>query len=757
MSTPPDAPRTLLGALSQMFDRAKTSLDFSQMELRKGARLPSIEVLNPDPAPNGPSNGPLKSFPLAGDRYLLGRSSRCDIVVANSLVSQEHLSLNRSRRQAKAKHQTFEVRDEGSTNGVFWKKKRYKSLELRHNDVISLGPPELANTVQLRYVDPPPLWQVLLRYGAIGTGSLTLLALILIGVEWTKFSVKLLGNVRGPIVAYAGDGTPLQTLRSKTHAELPDLKDFSPYLPKALVASEDSRFYWHLGIDPVRVLSALAINLKSGSIQEGASTVTQQIARSLYPEYVGKDDSNGRKIREMIVALKLEMFYSKDFLLKTYLNRVYLGVGYGFEDTAQRYFRKSARELSLSEAATLVGMLPAPNRFNPCDDRETSVGLRNRVIKRMAAAGVVSPTEANEALRSAINIDPQVCQDKSAILSPYFYSRILDEMETILGQDAVQQGNFIVETSLDLKLQQEAEKSLKASIRGNGSTYNYDQGAVITLDAKSGSVLALVGGYDYQESQFNRATQAMRQPGSTFKVFAYAAALEKGISPDTPVSCAPLDWEGQSYAGCVNASGAINLYNAVAQSENPVALRVAQDVGLDGVIAMAQKLGVKSELRSTPGLILGQSEVTPLEMAGAYSVFANGGRRNQPHALNRIFDSNTCTNPDDRTTCRVVYDYAKDAIGRNEQAISPEIASTMTRLLQGPINSGTARSAYIGQGEAGKTGTTNDGIDLWFVGYIPNRALVTSVWLGNDNNDPTSGSSALAAELWGNYMGAVTR
>lgn len=745
MATPPDAPRTLLGALSQMFDRAKTSLDISQMELRKGARLPSIVVTNPD--------RPSQTYPLAGDRYLLGRSSRCEIIVPNSLVSQEHLSFNRSRRRGT----DFEVRDEGSTNGLFWKKKRYNSLELRHNDVISLGPPELANTVQLRYVDPPALWQVLLRFGGIAVGSVTLLALLIVGFEWTKFSVKLLGNVRGPIVAYAGDGTPLQTLRSKTHVELPELKDFSPYLPKALVASEDSRFYWHLGIDPVRVLSALAINVRSGSIQEGASTVTQQIARSLYPEYVGTDESNGRKIREMIVALKLEMFYSKDFLLKTYLNRVYLGVGYGFEDTAQRYFRKSARELTLSESATLVGMLPAPNRFNPCDDRQTSVGLRNRVIKRMVALGTVTPQEANEALRSAINIDPQVCQDKSAILSPYFHSRILDEMEQILGRDAVNQGNFIVETSLDLKLQREAEKSLKASIRGNGADFNYDQGAIVTLDAKSGSVLALVGGYDYQESQFNRASQALRQPGSTFKVFAYAAALEKGISPETTFSCAPLNWDGQSYAGCVQGGGSINLYSAVALSENPVALRVAQEVGLDTVIKMAQRLGVTSELRSTPGLVLGQSEVTPLEMTGAYSVFANGGRHNQPHAVNRIYDSNQCANPEDRSSCRLVYDYAKEAIGRDEQVISPDVANTMTRLLQGPINGGTARAAYIGMGEAGKTGTTNDGVDLWFVGYIPSRALVTGVWLGNDNNDPSSGSSALAAELWGNYMGAAVR
>ncbi|RMG11626.1 MAG: penicillin-binding protein, partial [Cyanobacteria bacterium J055] len=285
---------------------------------------------------------------------------------------------------------------------------------------------------------------------------------------------------------------------------------------------------------------------------------------------------------------------------------------------------------------------------------------------------------------------------------------------------------------------------------------NFSQGAIVTLDSSSGEILAMTGGVSYADSQFNRVTQALRQPGSTFKVFAYAAAIEQGIPPGTPFSCEPLTWRGQSYSGCERTSGSATMYQGLAQSENSIALRVAQEVGIDRVVQMARKLGIKSELNPVPGLVLGQSEVTPLELTGAYAVLANGGIYNPPHAIRRVLDSSDCQNPNDFSTCRVIYDYQQDS-GGNRQVINPDVAYTMTELLRGVIQGGTGSGAALGLDEAGKTGTTNDGVDLWFVGYVPSRAIVSGVWLGNDDNTPTYGSSAQAAQIWKNYMGQAVR
>jgi peptidoglycan glycosyltransferase len=262
----------------------------------------------------------------------------------------------------------------------------------------------------------------------------------------------------------------------------------------------------------------------------------------------------------------------------------------------------------------------------------------------------------------------------------------------------------------------------------------------------------MVGGYDYQESQFNRASQALRQPGSTFKVFAYAAALEQGISPYTTYSCEPFYWEGYS-GGCERSGGAIDFYTALAQSENGVALRVAQSVGLDRMIQLAQNMGIQSDLEPIPGLVLGEKEVTVLELTGAFAVFANGGTFYQPHAIDRIYDSNQCPDPAQRKTCQHLYDYSELA-GAGRRVLSPETAQTMTQILQSVVASGTGASAAI-PGAAGKTGTSNDAVDSWFVGYLPDRQWVTGVWLGNDDNSPTSGGSGLAAKVWGNYMRQV--
>ena len=760
-SQPPHKPQTLLGQVTQAVKTIQAQVNFQALALKPNAKVPELWVQDA-------GADKAQVYPLLGDRYLLGRSSKsCDIVVRNPVVSQIHLSLSRDSSQLRS---PFVIKDENSTNGIYRGKRRVTALELRHGDILTLGPPELTASVRLQYVDPPPRYVQATNWCAYGIGGVTALMALGIGIEWLKFSVwPLPTSSQGPVIVYSRDGqTPLRQPRSTAHVDMKRLSDFPPYLPDAVVASEDSRFYWHFGVDPLGILRAVVVNVRGGGFREGASTVTQQVARSLFLDYVGPQDSLGRKLREAVVALKLETFYSKDFLLLTYLNRIYLGVDtYGFEDASRYYFDKSAKDLTLSEAATLVAILPAPNSFNFCGDvpsRQRAITYRNRVINRMLAQGKIKVEEANRARRSPIVVSRKLCEEQASTIAPYFYSYVFQELENILGEQLAREGNFIIQTQLDPQMQAQAEAALRNSVNNAGSSYGFSQGAVVTLDFSTGAVLALTGGTDYKISQFNRATQAHRQPGSTFKIFTYTAAIEQGISPGKFYSCAPLTWRGQRYRGCERSSGSVDMYTGIALSENAIALRVAQDVGLDKVVRMARLLGVKSPLNPVPGLVIGQSETTVLEMTGAFGAIANGGVWNRPHLISRILDSSDCRDSpqgdssasrNDLTSCRVIYsfDQSNDA---NARVLRPEVADAMNTMLRGVVKRGTGKSASIGLGEAGKTGTTNNNVDLWFIGYIPSRQLATGVWLGNDNNSPTSGSSAQAARLWGKYMRQVT-
>ncbi|HEY9892766.1 MAG TPA: PBP1A family penicillin-binding protein [Candidatus Sericytochromatia bacterium] len=745
----PQPPKTIIGQLTQAVQTIHAKVNFQALALKPNARVPELWVQDA-----GADKAEI--YPLLGDRYLLGRSSKsCDIVVRNPVVSQVHLALERYGR----KGTNFIIKDENSTNGIYRGKRRLESLILRHGDVLTIGPPELAAAVRLQYHNPPPWYIKAARYILYGIGGLIALIVLIIALESLKVPVRPLPlGVQGPVVVYSREQTPLRQPRTTAHRELNRLSDFSPYLPQAVIASEDSRFYWHFGVDPYGIARALVTNIISGKISQGASTLTQQVARSLFPQYVGREDSSGRKLREAVVAMKLETFYSKNEILKTYLNRVYLGIeAYGFEDAAQFYFDKSARNLSISEAATLVAILPAPNRYNPIQDYKTASQLRDRVISRMRSLGMISDQQANEARRSRIEVSPKAREFLSSTKAPYFYSYVFDELRALLGDDLAQEGNFIVETALNLKAQAQADAAVRNSVYTQGASLGYSQGALVTLDSSSGEIVALVGGVDYKQSQFNRATQGLLQPGSTFKIFPYTAAIEKGIPPSQAYSCAPLTWQNQSFRGCERAgSGSVSMYTGIALSENAIALRVAREVGLDSVVQMAKRLGVTSKLDPVPGLVLGQSEVSPLQMTGAFGALANRGVFNRPHAIKRILDSSTCKDLKNLQTCRVIYSDKTDN-GMNRPVLSGAVADTMTEMLQGVVQGGTGRAAALGLGEAGKTGTTNDNKDLWFVGYIPSRQLVTGIWLGNDKPAATSGSSGQAAQLWSAYMRQVVQ
>ncbi|HBB34241.1 MAG TPA: penicillin-binding protein [Cyanobacteria bacterium UBA8803] len=741
---PPQQPKTLIGQLTQAVQTIQAKVNFKALALKPNAKVPELWVQDAD-APKA------DVYPLLGDRYLLGRSSKsCDIVVRNPVVSQIHLSLERYGRSQR----TFLIKDENSTNGIYRGKRRLSSLVLRHGDVLTIGPPELAASVRLQYVDPPPWYILAIRYSLYGVGSLVGLMVLVVFIESLKVPLPPLPTgVHGPSVIYSEEQVPLRQPRTTAHRELRALSEFSPYLPKAVIASEDSRYYWHFGVDPYGIARALVRNIKGGGIKEGASTLTQQVARSLFPEYVGRENTAGRKLREAVVALKLETFYSKDEILKTYLNKIYLGIeAYGFEDASQFYFDKPAKDLTLSEAATLVAILPAPNSYNPIQDYDTALQLRNRVITRMRAMGMIKDEEAARARRSRIEVSPKAREFLSSTKAPYFYSYVFSELRDLLGEDLAQEGNFIVETSLDLDTQAKAETALRNFVSTNGSSFRFSQGALVTLDTRTGAIRALVGGVDYQQSQFNRATQALRQPGSTFKLFDYTAALVQGISPGKTYSCAP------PVAGirpCERSGGSIDMYTALALSENAVAIRVAQDAGLNNVVEVARRLGIRSKLNPVPRLAIGQSEVNVLEITGSYAAIANRGVWNRPHGIKRILDSGDCTEPNNLQTCRVIYSFDENG-ERGFQAVSPGVADTMTTMLRRVVQGGTGSSASLGLGEeAGKTGTTDRNVDLWFIGFIPSRNLVTGIWLGNDDNSPTRGSSAQAAQLWSNYMRQV--
>ncbi|MGY6530716.1 MAG: transglycosylase domain-containing protein [Cyanobacterium sp.] len=715
---------------------------FNLPNIKQGAIVPKIKLKNG-------SNGKTHEYPLLGERYIIGRNKNsCDIILRNPIISQIHCAVEKDKQTNR-----FKIKDLQSTNGIYSGNKRYQSVTLRHNDVVTLGPPELEDVIELYFDKPPSKLALILRYGLfIITGFLMILCAIVV-VAWSQYTVYPMpqGNT-GATVVYGEDGvTPLAPRISSPHRELDNLRDFSLSLRQALIASEDTRYYWHFGVDPLGVLRAILINKGDSGIRQGASTLTQQLARSLYPE-VGRENNLARKVREMIVATKLEAVYSKDEIMRAYLNRVYLGINlYGFEDAARFYFGKSARDVSVAEAAALVAILPAPNAYNPVQDYDTALGLRNRIINRMVSLRMITEDEASSARRSRIEITPEARETLSNIIAPYFYSYVFDEVRMLLGADLLQEGDFIIETGLNFKYQTEAENSLKDYINTNGSRFGFDQGAIATIHSKTGEIVALVGGKDFKESQFNRATQAQRQAASTFKIFPYTAALEAGISANKTYSCAALQWQGVQFRPCNNFSAPIDMFVGMATSENAVALRVAQDVGLDKVVATAKKMGINSPLNPVPGLALGQSEVNVLEMTGAYATIPNQGVWNRPHAIKVIRDGRDCENIDEYHTCREVYRFNQGGY-ETKQAITPPVAQTMHEMFRRVVTSGTGRNASIGRGEGGKTGTNSRGIDLWFIGYSTQDDLTTGVWLGNDNNSPTRGGSAQAASLWGSYM-----
>ncbi len=686
---------------------------------------------------------PPRRVPLHGGLYRIGRDPRMELCLEHPAVSKQHALLEQVG-------DGWLLRDCGSTNGLSWRGRRIRELLLRDGDVVRLGPaaePGLPELVFQR--KPMPRLQRLARGGTLVLAGLASGGLLLLGLSLLGMPLRgSLAPVRGPLALYDRLNRPLTSAESREHRENKALGAYPPVLIEALLASEDSRFWWHPGVDPIGTARALLTNLLGGRVLEGGSTLTQQLARSLYPDQVGQGETLIRKWRELLVALQLEARFSKRDLLLSYLNRVYLGVGWGFEDAARSFFGKPAARLSLEEAALLVGLLPSPNGHDPCLNPQAALDARNVVLLKMADTGRVGADRIRQARRRPIVLHPDACRSSARRTAPYYTDQVRLDLESLLGADVAAEGNFLVETHLDPALQELVERELRRRLAA-AADLGVSEGAVVVLDSRNGGVLAIAGGRDYRTSQFNRASMALRQPGSTFKLFTYLAALDRGIGPADAIGCGALTWMGQTFAS--SCGGALSLRQAFAISSNTAALRLARRVGLEAVVQKARDLGITSPLQPVPGLALGQSEVRLIELTAAYGAVANDGVWHAPTTIRRLTDAETCAGLDSER-CRRQRSGAERTLAAGRRVMKPEVARQLQGMLQAVVRSGTGTAAYLGGEEGGKTGTTNDARDLLFVGYEPRRHWVMGVWLGNDDNRPTRSGSTLAAGLWGDIL-----
>lgn len=520
--------------------------------------------------------------------------------------------------------------------------------------------------------------------------------------------------------------------RGMTGGEAVGLHEMSPYIPMAVIAIEDRRFNSHFGVDPLGLARAMVSNLVKGRLVQGGSTLTQQLAKNMF---LKPDRTIERKVQEVLLALWLEHEYTKDQILTMYLNRVYFGSGaYGVEAAARRYFGKSARDVSLSEAALLAGLLKAPSRLSPARDPKAAEARSQLVIAAMRDQGMIGDSEFATAMSEPATRAAAYWTGSEN----YVADKVMEELPDLIGEVGE---DVIVDTTLDLTLQKFAENTIRELIRADGGKLRVSQGALVSIDG-SGAVRAMVGGYDYANSQFDRASEARRQPGSAFKPFVYLAALEAGRTPQSLRNDAPVKigkWTPENYGG--KYYGQVTLATALKKSLNSVAAQLVMEVGPKTVVETAHRLGIESDLAANASIALGTSEVTPLELTAAYVPFANGGYRPDIHFIRRITSASG----------RVIYERRANA----PRVIRADIAGAMNRMMEGAVEDGTARAANFGWPAAGKTGTTQNSRDAWFIGYTAN--LVTGVWFGNDDGSPMKGvtGGSLPVKAWRTFMVAA--
>jgi len=572
---------------------------------------------------------------------------------------------------------------------------------------------------------------------------------------------------------YAADGRFISELGLERRTLVP-LKEIPRSVQDAFIITEDKRFYEHHGIDFVRVFGAALHNVASGGFGQGFSTLTMQLARNAFPEKISREKTIVRKLRETKVALQIEHLYPKDKILELYLNQIYLGNGaYGVETAAQRYFGKSVREVNLAEAAMLAALPKAPERYNPRRYADRAIQRRNTIIGLMRNEGVVTDSAAR--LAQAYPLDLARRSDAGE-LAPYFVEWVRQQLEEQFGEKLYTDG-YKIFTTLDIDLQQAAERSLERQLRAieagkygqfkhttfeqyiarsaaadtESETSPYLQGAFVAMDPRNGAVRAMIGGRDYDDSKFNRATQALRQPGSTFKPIVYADAIHSGLPPSHLLDDSPLtlpqvsgtDWTPQNYD--LKFLGIIPLRQALYESRNLATIRLGMELGPQSVIEMARKLGLTTPIPPYPSIYIGSADVYPIEMISAYSAFATLGVRSAPHAIVRV----------ENAKGQVLFEGSP----LRYEVLSREEAWLMVNMMKDVLTKGSA--AGIGASgfkipAAGKTGTTNDYTDVWFIGYTPD--LLAGVWMGFDRPQKIQANAQggrLAAPAWLSFVNEV--
>jgi penicillin-binding protein 1A len=582
-------------------------------------------------------------------------------------------------------------------------------------------------------------WRWKFRLFVVAPLSIALLGTAAGGLLFAHYSstfpnpLSLRHKERAPIIRILAVDGSVMAERGAAHDYMP-LDMLPRHVTDAVVATEDRRFYEHSGLDPYGLVRAMFANVRAGRYAQGGSTLTQQLAKNLF---LTSERTLSRKVEELALSLWLEMRLGKQDILELYLNRVYFGAGaYGIEAAAQRYFDKSARALTLGEAAVIAGLLKAPSKFSPLNNPGAARTRARVVLKKMLAARLIDPIAEMDASRVIVKFATQKpLKDGSGL--EYAIDYVLERMPPLLGNGHAE---VIVETTIDAKLQRRAQAAVEQALHREGEAAQASQAGVVLLDLEGG-IAALVGGRSFADSQFNRAIKSRRQPGSAFKPFVYLAALESGLTPDSTVYDLPVTidhWSPRNDNG--QYRGAVTMRQALAQSINSVAVRLQYDVGVKRVVAVAQRLGVKSELRRGPSLALGTSEVSLVEMTGGYTAFANGGRRVEPHIIKRVRISSG----------RVLY--VRPA-APTEISIAPMHVGAMNDMLNAAMVQGTGRRArLLLHPAAGKTGTTQDFRDAWFIGYTAH--LAAGVWVGNDQgrtmNNVRGGS--LPAAIWHQIM-----
>ncbi len=538
-----------------------------------------------------------------------------------------------------------------------------------------------------------------------------------------KISITLLDS-KGEKFAIYGDiyGDPLKFYEVPKH------------LVQAIIATEDKRFFAHRGFDVKALFRALITNVQAGRIKQGGSTLTQQLAKNIF---LKPDRTLRRKVQEFLLALWLEAKFSKEQIFTLYVNRVYLGSGtFGVDAASRRYFGKSARKINLHEAAVIAGLLKAPSRYSPLRSAEAAERRARVVLSAMVKSKFINVETANYLSKITLKLSKSVRKSQETL---YFSDWVLRRLEGFVGTiDA----DLVVYTTMDSQMQKTAQMGIRTTLDRYGGSRKIGQAALVAMTS-NGAVRAVIGGYSYGKSQFNRAIQALRQPGSAFKLFVYLSALENGMTPDHSIIDRPLrvgKWSPRNYGG--KYQGKVTVRESIARSINTVAVQITENVGREKVIEIARRLGITSNMKSHPSLALGASEVSLFELTAAYSVIANGGYSVWPHAITEI-----------RTRDNDVL-YSRKA-SASAVLVAPDVVRYADDLLHSVVVRGTGKAANLGWRVAGKTGTSQQFRDAWFIGY--SEDLVTGVWMGNDNGLPmkrvTGGGHP--ARVWKEFMRRV--